>query len=139
MDLASHFGQQKTIHLLTREFQWPQVKADVAQGVSSCEVCWRAKDIPGKSSGLLHSLSIPFGLWNMMSLIIIMDLSLPKGNACILWIVDFFTKIAHFILCPTLPTAQEIARLYLQEMFLLCGLTKHLISDHGVQFTILVW
>lgn len=38
-ELASHFGRDKTLALLTRKYWWPQVKEDVEDYVRTCEVC----------------------------------------------------------------------------------------------------
>ena len=106
---AGHFGQYKTLHLLTREFWWTWVCADVAHYVASCEVCCRVKDIPAKPPGPLHPLLTPASPWDTLSLDFITDLPRSQGHTCILVMVDLFTKMAHFVPCPKPSTAPEIA------------------------------
>ncbi|CAI5776122.1 Hypothetical predicted protein [Podarcis lilfordi] len=45
---AGHFGRYRTTHLVSREFWWPRLKADVARYVAGCDVCRRAKGPTGR-------------------------------------------------------------------------------------------
>ncbi|GFZ15624.1 hypothetical protein Acr_25g0000330 [Actinidia rufa] len=49
-DLAGHFGRDKTIEEVERQFYWPTLKRDVAKIVSQCRTCQVAKhrhfDVP---------------------------------------------------------------------------------------------
>lgn len=61
------------------------------------------------------------------------------GNTVILTIVDLFSKAAHFITLPKLPTAMETARLLTLHVFRLHGILEDIVSDRGPQFTSGVW
>ena len=41
--LAGHFGVQKTLELVTRNYWWPQLRQFVIDYVRSCDVCCRSK------------------------------------------------------------------------------------------------
>ena len=41
--LAGHFGRNKTIELLERQFYWPSLKRNVNQIISQCRTCQTAK------------------------------------------------------------------------------------------------
>lgn len=90
-------GCYKTLHLLSREFWWPQMQGHFTWWVQSYNFCRWAKDLPEKLAGLLQPLPIPTGSWEMASLDFIMDLSQSQGHTCILVIVDWFTKLTYFI------------------------------------------
>ena len=58
----------------------------------------------------------------------------------VIWVVvDLFTKMAHFVPCRELLTAQDRARLFADHVFKLHGLTLGVISDRGTQFTSQFW
>lgn len=48
------------------------------------------------------------------------------GNTVILTIIDCFSKAAHFVALPKLPTALETARLLTQHVFRLHGIPTYL-------------
>ena len=53
----------------------------------------------------------------------------------ILVVVDCLNKIAHYILTHKTVTSEQVARLYLDHIFLLHGLPDSIVSDRGTQFT----
>lgn len=61
------------------------------------------------------------------------------GNSVIWMVIDLFLKQIHFIACPSLPSSQRLAKLFLQHIYQLHGVPKRIISDHGVQFTAVFW
>ena len=62
---------------------------------------------------------------------------LPASNGCdaIYVCVDRLTKMAHFTSTTSNITAEQMAQLYLQNVFKLHGLPKEVVSDRGPQFT----
>ena len=61
------------------------------------------------------------------------------GNTVILTVVDRFSKTAHLIPLPKLPTARETAEIMLKHVFRLHGLPCDVVSDRGPQFTSRFW
>ena len=43
--LSGHFGRNKTIELLERQFFWPNLKRNVNQVISQCRTCQTAKQV----------------------------------------------------------------------------------------------
>uniref|UniRef100_A0A670IJD3 Gypsy retrotransposon integrase-like protein 1 n=1 Tax=Podarcis muralis TaxID=64176 RepID=A0A670IJD3_PODMU len=136
---AGHFGRYRTTHLVSREFWWPRLKADVARYVAGCDVCRRAKGPTGRPPGLLQPLPVPPRPWHTVSLDFVVDLPSSRGCTCLLVFSDHFTKMVHCVPCPSVPTAKETAQLYLQHVFRLHGLPERVVSDRGVQFTSRFW
>jgi len=56
---AGHFGYNKTLELISRDFWWPQIWKAVKDFVQSCDICSRSKTPCHRSYGLLQSLPIP--------------------------------------------------------------------------------
>jgi hypothetical protein len=58
----------------------------------------------------------------------------PKGNDSIWVIVDRLTKIAHFIPVRTTYGGDKLAKLYIDNILKLHGVTKSIVSDRRAQF-----
>lgn len=69
----------------------------------------------------------------------ITDLPPSKGHTTIWVVVDRFSKLAHFVPLKGLPTAAELAHLFIKEIFRLHGLPAEIVSDRGVQFVAKFW
>ena len=68
-----------------------------------------------------------------------MDLPESLGMTGILVIVDRFTKMAHFVPIPGLPTAETTAELFINHVVRLHGVPEEVISDRGPQFESRFW
>ncbi|XP_039463522.1 uncharacterized protein LOC120436733 [Oreochromis aureus] len=88
-----------------------------------------------------YSFPKPSGLrpWSHISLDFVTGLPPSAGNTVILTIVDRFSKAAHFVALPKLPTALETARPLTNHVFRLHGIPDDIVSDRGPQFTSRVW
>jgi hypothetical protein len=69
----------------------------------------------------------------------ITDLPLCDGFDTILVVVDRFTKMSHFIACNKSISAEETAKLILQQVVRLHGLPQDIVSDRGPQFAARFW
>ena len=69
-----------------------------------------------------------------------MDLLLFNNLHSIFVVVDCFTKMAHFILCNKIVvTGEEMARLFINNIYKYHGLPDDIISDRGMQFMSKFW
>lgn len=68
-----------------------------------------------------------------------MGLTPSEGNTAILTVVDQFSKAAHFIPLPKLPSAKEKAQFMVQHLFRIHGLPADMVSDWGPQFLSRFW
>jgi len=64
----------------------------------------------------------------------ITKLPLAQGYDSILVVVDWLTKIVHFIPTTEKTSAEGLARLFRDNMWKLHGLPESIISDRGLQF-----
>ena len=137
--LAGHYGTAKTIELLSRNYWYPSMHAHIKSYVTTCELCSRSKPSRHAKHGELAPLPAPTGPWNSLSCDFIVDLPLSNGFDSILVFVDRLTKMAHFIPCHKTTDAPGFARMYLDNVIRLHGISQSLVSDRGSIFTSQFW
>jgi len=84
--------------------------------------------------GKLMPNSIPEKPWTYISADFITKLPLAQGYDSILVVVDWLTKMVHFIPTTEKTMAEGLARLFRDNVWKLHGLPKSIISDRGPQF-----
>jgi len=78
--------------------------------------------------------SIPEKPWMHILADFITKLSLAQGYNSILVVVDWLTKMVHFIPTTEKTSAEGLARLFRDNVWKLHGLPESIISDRGSQF-----
>jgi len=78
--------------------------------------------------------SIPEKHWAYISADFITKLPLAQGYNSILIVVNRLTKMVHFVPTTEKTSAEELARLFRDNVWKLHGLPKSIISDRGPQF-----
>ena len=119
---------------MTRNFWWPGVTRKVKQYVEGCDACQRNKNQTQPLAGKLMPNSIPEKAWSHISTDFITKLPLAQGYDAILVVVDRLTKMGHFIPTTERTSAEELARLFRDNVWKLHGLPDSIISDRGPQF-----
>lgn len=137
--LACHPGSARTCHLLAQRFWWPTLRGDVREFVRACPTCNQNKSSSQPPAGLLQPLPVPTRPWSHVSLDFVTGLPPSDGMTVILTVVDRFSKMAHFIPLPKLPSARETAQVVVDHVFRLHGLPRDVVSDRGPQFTSTFW
>uniref|UniRef100_A0A803JHM8 Gypsy retrotransposon integrase-like protein 1 n=1 Tax=Xenopus tropicalis TaxID=8364 RepID=A0A803JHM8_XENTR len=137
--MAGHPGVAKTISLLSRHIWWPSFKQDARTFINSCPICQRSKSSHQQPQGLLNPLPIPMKPWSHISMDFIVELPPSQGKTVIWVVVDRFSKMAHFIPLPHLPSAKTLADLFITHIFKFHGFPVNIVSDRGVQFVSRFW
>ena len=137
--LTCHPGIRRTKEVLQRRFWWASLDKDTQEFVKACPVCSQHKPSHQAPAGLLQPLPVPHRPWSHISLDFVTGLPPSQGHTTILTVVDRFSKMAHFIPLPKLPSAKETAELILQHVFRLHGLPVDVVSDRGPQFSSVFW
>jgi transposase InsO family protein len=137
--VAGHFGQDKTLELLTRHFYWPKMEEWVGDYVRSCDTCQRNKSPRHAKYGLLHPLELAYSPWQSISMDFITQLPKSEGNTSVWVIVDRFSKMAHFIPLTEPATAENLAKIFVREIWRLHGLPSDIVSDRDSRFTSNFW
>lgn len=135
--VACHPGIHRTQALIQQHFWWPSKASDVR--TTACTVCAYNKSSQRPPAGLLQPLPIPLRPWSHIVVDFITGLPPSEENGTILTIVDCFSKAAHFIPLPKLPTALETGNLLITHVFKLHGIPQDIGSDQGPQFISQVW
>jgi hypothetical protein len=136
---AGHFGYNKTMELISRDFWWPQMWKTVKDYVTTCDTCSRSKIPRHQPYELLQPLPIPENPWTSISMDFIVDLPKSKSFDSVFVVVDRLTKMAHFVPCNKTITGKETARLFLENVYKYHGLLDDIVSDCGTQFTSKFW
>lgn len=126
---ARHFGFLKTLHLTNRQFWWPQIKKGIEDYVRSCVTCTTMKKQQGKPPGFLQPVASPVKPWEEVAMDFIVDLPESQGNTVVWTIIDLFSKQAHFVACPGLPSARKLAKLFITHIYHPHGVTWRIVSN----------
>jgi hypothetical protein len=140
--VAGHFGQGRTLELVSRNFFWPAMDDWVAKYVNECLSCQKNKSARHKGYGLLSPLELPLAPWTSISWDFITGLPSAgeEGYTSVWVVVDRFTKMAHFIpLRNHKAGAKELAPIFAKEVWRLHGLPREVISDRDSRFTSDFW
>jgi hypothetical protein len=132
--LAGHFGQNKTMELIRREYVWPSMRNFVKDYCNSCTTCKRSKTPRHKPYGLLKQLPIPTRPWDSISMDFIEHLPPSSGYTSILVIVERLTKQGIFIPTHDTITSAQLAELFVLYVFSKHGVPGHVTSDRGSEF-----
>ena len=65
--VAGHFGQEKTIELVTRKFYWEKLIDGINDYVRLCDECQHNKSPRHTKYGLLQPLEVPYAAWTSIS------------------------------------------------------------------------
>ena len=136
---AGHFGFNKTLELISRDFWWSQIWKDVKEFVISCDICSRFKTLRHCPYEFLQPLPVPRRLWSSVSMDFITDLPPSNSFDSIFVVVDRFTKMAHFVPCKKTSSSEYRARLFLDNVYRYHGLPDDIVSNRGTQFVSKFW
>lgn len=103
--------------------------------MSGCEKCQRTKTFPAKPFGLLSPNPIPEHNWQFISVDLITQLPMSKGNDAILVVVDQLSKMIRLTPTNKELSLEGLARLYRDRVWQDFGVPERVISDWGSQFT----
>jgi len=104
-----HFGYNKTMELISKDFWWLQMWKTVKDYVTTCDTCSRSKIPCRRPYRLLQPLPIPETPWTCISMDFIVDLPKSKSFDSVFVMVDRLTKMAHFVPCNKTITGKEVA------------------------------
>jgi transposase InsO family protein len=120
--LMGHFGVKKMEDILAAHFFWPKMR-DMVCFVARCSTCQKAKSRLNPH-GLYMPLPAPSVPWE--------DISMD-------FVLDRFSKMAHFIPCHKTDDASHIADLFFQEIIRLHGVPNTIVSDRDTKFLSHFW
>ena len=96
--LGGHFGEEKTIALVSETFYWPKLAKDVIHVIKRCVQCLKAK-AHKTSQGLYQPLPTPQNPWEDVSLDFITGLTRISNNkhSIMVVVVGFLRWLISFL------------------------------------------
>lgn len=137
--VGGHSGFPTTYSRIKKLLAWLGMKGHIKTHVQTCQVCQQAKPDRSPYPGLLHPLPVAKRCWDLVSLDFVEGLPTSGRANCILVMIDTFSKYAHFLPVSHPYTAQQIAQLYIDQIYRLHGMPEALILDRDAVFTSKVW
>jgi len=132
--VAGHFGRERTLELLSRNFYWTNMERDIRKYCSECDNCQRTNAPRHAKYVLLHPLELACKPWTHISTEFITDLPESEGATIILVVVDHFTKMAHFVPIKK-KDSTSVARAYLDNVWKYHSFPEDMVSDRDSTFT----
>ena len=132
--LSGHFGQNRTLALVRRDYTWPECRSFVRDYCKSCITCRRNKAPRHRPYGLLRPLPVPLRPWHSISMDFIEQLPQSGEFDSILVIVDRSSKQVILIPCDVHISSPQLAQLFLIHVFSKHGVPSHVTSDRGREF-----
>jgi hypothetical protein len=138
--VSGYLGIDKTIASIRKKFEWGGMSKDIAEYVRSCDRCQRNNPTQSKPIGLLQPLEVPSRNWEHVTMDFMMDLPKTKaGHDAVLVVIDKLSKAMTLIPTKSSVSAQQVAQLFLKEVYRLHGLPRKIISDRDVRLTGRFW
>jgi len=133
---AGHEGRWKTVKLVTRNYWWPEVTRDVEKYVEGCDLCQRMKNRTEEPVGKLKLSKVPKKPWIHLTVDFITKLPVVAGKDAILVVCNQLSKMTHFVAMTEGMSAEELARLFWDNVWKLHGLPESIVLDRGPQFAV---
>ena len=132
--VAEHGGRWKTTELVTRNYWWPGVTRDIGRYVEGCNMCQRMKNKMEEVVEKLKLSKVPEKPWTYLMVDFITKLPLVAEKDVILVVCDRLSKMIHSVTIIERMLAEELARLFRDNIWKLHGLLESVMSDRGLQF-----
>jgi len=120
-------------------FYGANINQDIDEYVRSFDSCQMNKTTRHKKYGELLPLEVPYGPWTSISMDFTVGLPESFGFTKVWVIVDHFSKMAHFIMLPTVNKPEDLANLFLHSVWKHDGLPDVIVSDRDSKFISHFW
>ncbi|CAF1044149.1 unnamed protein product [Rotaria sordida] len=132
--LSGHFGVERTRLALKNIYFWPRMEEIITSYIQSCNQCSKFNVNRRKPPGLLQPIQPPNDVFQILGMnwwgptIISLD-----GNRYVLVITD---RLSGYVFAKPSPTntAQDTARILMEEMILVHASPNILLTDQGTHF-----
>ena len=136
---SGHFGVDKTLYAVCSRFWWPRMRHVVEKYVQSCPVCQRIKADKRRAAGKLQPLPVPEQAWESVAMDFVTDLPVCDGYDAVWTVTDRLTKMVHFIPVRKDMNSEQLAALFIKEIYRLHGMPRSIVSDRDGRFTHQFW
>ena len=133
--VARSFGQEKPIRIVIGDFYRKGLADWTKDHVRSCDECQPSKSPRHAKYGLVQPLEVPYAAWSSIATDFIMQLPESQSKTQIMFVVDRFTKMDHFIGLHENVTVNDVAATFLREVCKLHGVLTEIISGMDAKFS----
>jgi len=127
-NLSIHPGATKMYQDLKGLFWWSGMKKDIAEFVYACLICQKSKIEHQKLSGLMQPFFVSEWKWDIISMNFVGALpKTVKGIESIWMIVNWLTKLTHFIPIKIGLTVARLAEIYIEQVVRLHGIPSSIL------------
>ena len=106
------------------------MKRDIAQYVANCQICQQVKVEHQKLARLLQPLLALEWKWNHITMDFVIRFSTTRNKKNRVWvIVDYLSKLAHFLAMKTIDFMNSLVKLYIQEIVRFYRIPLSIVSD----------
>lgn len=131
---SGHSGIYKTFHRIANRFYWPKMKSDITRYINHCHKCLAFKSEQKLPLGQMSSRLNITKPWELITVDLVGPLpKSSKGFIYIFSVCDYFSKFVFFFPLRT-ATASNICKLLEDNVFMLVGVPKYIVTDNGPQF-----
>jgi len=100
------------VELVTRNYWWLGVMRDVGRYIEGCDLCQRIKNRMEELAGKLKLSEVLEKPWTHLMVDFIMKLPVVAGKDAILVVYNRLSKMMHFVATTEGTSAEELARLF---------------------------
>ena len=115
--------------LVTRNYQWLEVTRDIGRHIEGCDLYQRMKNRVEASAGRLIANEVLEKPWIYLMVDFITKLPIVAGKDTILVVYDRLSKITHFMTITEGTLAEELVRLFRDNIWKLYSLSKIIIFN----------
>ncbi|MCO5574973.1 hypothetical protein L7F22_028770 [Adiantum nelumboides] len=135
-----HRGIDATVKVVETFFYWPTLRGNVEAFVRACIIFQKVKFDRQKAPGLLQPLPIPDKPWEIIAMDFIFELPRTQTRNDGIWTIIYrFSKQAHLIFVRKKIKPDQMARLFMSNIFKYHGVSQSIVSDHDPCMTSLFW
>ena len=132
---TGHPERARTLELVSRSFYWPGQRRYLHRYIDPYDTCHRIKPIQHALFGLLRPLELPHRLWDTISMDFITALPTSNRKDALWVVIDWLTKMGHFIVYPRTMNPKDLADHFLRQIVRPHRLPSSIVSDRGTLFT----
>lgn len=143
--LHGHPGITRTIELIRRHYEFPNMRDKVTKFIKQCVSCQQNKHSTHTKYGEAQAMEPPTAPWTNITMDFVTQLPISKDLVTgysydsIFVVVDRFTKAAEFVPFRHSYTAEQLARVFLDRIVRHHGIPGSIISDRDKLFTSNFW
>ena len=134
--VVEHGGRLKIVELVMRNYWQLGVTRDVERYMEGCDLCQKMKNRMEKPVGKLKLGEVPKKPWLHLMVDFIMKLLVVAGKDVVLVVCDQLSKMTHFVATIEEMSAEELARLFQDNVWKLHGLPESVVLDKRPQFAV---